>query len=64
MADSPRKDNVVKFRKIERPPPPGAPRPEPGAGLRRLIKGREGYVWWALIILIAIALVAWQRVMG
>lgn len=83
MANAPRKDNVVKFRK---PDPKAAPKPggpatggKPGArppsgkasrpaatpaDLANLIRGREGVVGLIVIIALAIAIVAWQRLSG
>lgn len=68
MADTPksprpdRPDNVVRFeRRTKEPDAPAAKAP---LDVRRLIAGREGWVGLAVIIILAVALVAWNRLAG
>jgi hypothetical protein len=63
MANSPRKDNVVRFRQQDRSKPGRTPSGS-SRGWRALVRGREGWVGLALIVVIAVAIVAWQRLAG
>ena len=57
-----RPDNVVRFERPAKKSDPTVSRPAPD--LRAAIAGREGWIGLAVIILLAVALVAWNRLGG
>ena len=64
MATPPRKDNVVRFSKPTRPNgTPNGSRP-PTRDWRALLRGREGLVGLVVIVVLAVAIVAWRRLAG
>ena len=64
MATPPRKDNVVRFNKPARPNgTPNGSRPPP-RDWRAQLRGREGWLWLAVIVVLAVAIEAWRLLAG
>lgn len=64
MATPPRKDNVVRFNKSTRPNGGTNGSRPPTRDWRAMIRGREGLVGLVVIVVLAVAIVVWRRVVG